>query len=274
MLRRANERDVQQLTSQDDPQPVFDLQHSSRYRINLLRALQGNPHSRLEALTTISKIVAQWIEEHTISRQEWVEESKVAAIEDCKNVMTSSEEACAQPKFSRGDSFQMGFEEVFNTEHDEKTLPSIDEGISRLSPGHRTEDWLNADGKRSVFPPVPPEAIQDVLVATKDNEQTSKKELKLCFRVYFGGELEKFLKEAGIRNRSKLRDRGFIPDNSRDEIISEVDVLEQLRRFYVGLMRYNGDCPYKDIRMGCKALLKKLEVRYYSTLCLRAVSPH
>jgi hypothetical protein len=258
MLRRAKKKDISELLAHDNSQPVFDLQHASRYRILLLRGMQYNSHTRLEALTTISKIVAQWREEYVISKQEWGEESKATDIGSCKNALTPPEEACIRPKFGRADSFQMGFEEVFDTEHDERTLPSIDEGISKHSPWPPTP---KTDGNRSVSPLAPPEAIQDVSAIAEDDEKYSKKESKLYFRVHFGGELDGFLREAGIRNRSKWRDHGFIPDNSRDEIISEADVLEQLRRFYVGLIRYSGDCPYKDTRLGCKALLKKLEVR-------------
>ncbi|KAH0538984.1 hypothetical protein FGG08_004433 [Glutinoglossum americanum] len=261
MLRRAREGDFRELASQDDPQPIFDLQHASRYRIILLRALQNPPYLRSEALITISKLVAQWREEYALSKQEW-EESKAAAILDIESVMTPPEEACTRPMFSRADSFQMGFEEVFSTDHDERTLPSIDEGVSRLSPGPltpRTEDWLNPREKRSVSPPAPPKAIRDASAVSKDDGERSKEEPKLYFRVHFGGELEDFLKESGVRIRSKWRDNGFIPDNPKDEIVSEEDVLEHLRRYFVGLLRYSGDCPYKDIRMGCKAVLKNLE---------------
>ncbi|KAI9861447.1 MAG: Sestrin-1 [Trichoglossum hirsutum] len=261
MLRRAKRSDIQELTSQDDSKPVFDLQHASRYRIVLLRALQNSLYVRTEALITLSKLITQWKEEYAVSKQEW-EESRAAAVEDSERVMTPPEEAFARPKYSRTDSFQMGFEEVFNTEHDERTLPPIAEGTSRLPPRlptSRTEDWLRIGGKRSVSPPDPLEALHDAPCMAKDDNNHSKKESELYFRVHFGRDLEDLLKEAGVRIRSRWRDRGFIPDNSKDEIISEADVLEHLRRFYVGLIRYNGDCPYKDIRMGCTTLLKKLE---------------
>ncbi|KAH0565366.1 hypothetical protein GP486_001249 [Trichoglossum hirsutum] len=248
MLRRARDSDIRELGSQEDSRSVFDLQHASRYRIVLLRSLESSPYVRTEALVTLSKLITQWREEYAISKQEW-EESRAAVV------------AFARPKYNRTDSFQMGFEEVFDTEHDERSLPSIAEGTSRLSsrlPSPRTEDWLRTGEKRSTYPSAPL-AIHDASSTAKDDKNHSKKEPGLYFRVHFGRELEDLLKEGGIRIRSKWRDRGFIPDNSKDEIISDADVQEHLRRFYLGLIRYNGDCPYKDIRTGCKTLLKKLE---------------
>ncbi|KAI9773097.1 MAG: Sestrin-1 [Geoglossum simile] len=265
MLRRARESDIQDLSSKDDSERVFDLQHASTYRIILLRTLQSNVYERTEALTTLSKLVTQWWEEYSASKQEW-DGPKPAAAESHESVMTPPDEGFLRPKFSRADSFQMRFEEVFDTEHDEQVLSRIDEGTSRQSPGPltpRTEDWLSAGENRSASPPTAIGSAQRAPGTIKGDERQPQRDPKLYFRVHFGGELEDFLKDSGVRIRCRWRDKGFIPDNARDEVISEADVQEHLKRFYIGLIRYSGDCPWKDIRVGCKAVLKKLEARHY-----------
>ncbi|KAI9781291.1 MAG: Sestrin-1 [Geoglossum umbratile] len=264
MLRRARECDVQELASKDDSKRVFDLQHASTYRRMLLRNLQSSQYERTEALATLSKLVTQWWEEYTVIKQEWEGSKTVetAVTEGYESVMTPPEEGCLRPKFSRADSFQMGFEAVFDAEHDEQVLPRIDESTSRQSPGPltpKTEDWLSVGENRSVSPPTAIGSTQNAPAVANGRGKQSQNDSVLCFRVHFGGELEDFLKEAGVRIRCRWRDKGFIPDNARDEIVSEADVQEHLWRFYVGFMRYSGDCPWKDVRVGCKAVLKKLE---------------
>lgn len=72
----------------------------------------------------------------------------------------------------------------------------------------------------------------------------------------------KWLAELDFANR----DLAWTGHQVAEETWSVEEMKTNLENFYTWLLRFSIDCPFKDVRKGCRAILQKAEVRSYRSI--------
>lgn len=231
------------------------LETANAFRHGLFHCFfDEEPQIRISALKTLANVVDYW----TVAWQDYLRVSWTPASprlnrppiarQPSNGSGVSPAPPISRTLIRRDSSFKMHFEDVFGLDTDDLTSALVTPRMLEMAPNpylpltpEKEDGWAAIPGLEYAISPTETSSFTDSAIRFSN-------------------------RGLGDFGSSANRDVVWAGCQVAEEVWGLEEMKMNLENFYAWLLRFSIDCPFKDVRKGCREILKRAEVNSISSL--------